>query len=42
MTDPLPPLDLRCRQPQTVSDGASSHKIDYIAQGHGILNPEGY
>ena len=33
---------LQRRQVQTLRDGASSHKIDYVAQIKDILNPGGH
>ena len=35
-------MALQRRQAQMVRNGASSNKIDYIAQILGILNPKGY
>ena len=42
MTDPLPPLALRRSQTKMVWYGASSHKLEYIAQVQDILNLKGY
>ena len=39
MSDPLPPLAFEA---QTVRNGASSHKIDYVAHVSDILNLKGY
>ena len=42
MFAPLPQLPSRHRQAQTERDNATSHKIDYVTQRYGILNPEGF
>ena len=38
MSDPFSPMALRGRHTQTVKDGASSHKIDYVVQVYNIIN----
>ena len=35
-------ISLRCRHAQTVKNGASSHKANYIDIFSDILNPEGH
>ena len=42
MTDPLVPTDLRRRHAQTIRDGSSSYKIDYVIVIKHILNPKGH
>ena len=42
VSHPLSSTALRRRQTQTVRNGASSHKIDYVRQVQGIPNLKGY
>ena len=42
MTDPLVEIPLRRRHPQTVKNGAFSHKTNYIKIWSDILNIEGH
>ena len=42
MSDPFPPIALRRRHAQTVSDSSSSYKIDYVIVIKTFLNPEGH
>ena len=42
LTDPLVKISLRRRQAQTVKNGVSSHKINYIDIFSEILNLEGH
>ena len=42
MSHPLHPLALRRQSAQTVEDGISCHKIDYVKQVFAIKNLKGY